>query len=742
MLRIFTRKYSIATWGLGILLGAMTVAFGQENRTINVGNMLYETNEAFTADNIQWPRQWGDILSIYGQNSRTNTNVQNDRLDMLHCYGMVIGTVNSWSDLDGVPHELQVAQVAQSKFSDLENIVVAVRGAFKRTYRNPYPSKTLDIQNWTPVLAELDNVENVNPNLPADVVIYNEADAWPRLKTEAHKMGINIKRWVYGFANKEYEDFVIQEFVFTNTASTARNGTYFGLVSETSASAFYPADVWGDYYGIDYWKHPNAGGSDATADSMRLWYSWDGYNQEELDYDSWAHADGTWGNFEEPQYMSFIVVHADKSVSDESDDPRQPVKAGWSQRELSPNLLESTHEIVYEFISEGWDPNNPGAYAEFVDENKVVTDGGMYRKLKDGYDLYAADATAEQEKTALFSFGPYDMAAGDDVRIVVAYAGGTIPQRWAIDVGRAYDNGSASLQPIEPLPYDITDLDGNVIAAEGTTLDEATKNQIIALGKDYAFNNAAKAISVWKNGTVKNGAGSFGIPFAPASPSLTGTSQPLNSVLLEWGDEAANDTKTGTISAYRIYRAVNRSTSLTSPYDTTHILLDEVESGVREYTDDSVSRGEDYWYYVTAVNSDGVESSVVMNRTGTAANRSDEALSPTREPEANWQDEVVVVPNPYHAVAANKYSGRRLVFLNLPGYAKIHIYTMTGDKVQTLEHNSGAGDLDWEDQDTFATMEVVSGVYIYVVEEYDGPPADPGSKATGEKAIKKFIVIK
>ena len=35
-------------------------------------------------------------------------------------------------------------------------------------------------------------------------------------------------------------------------------------------------------------------------------------------------------------------------------------------------------------------------------------------------------------------------------------------------------------------------------------------------------------------------------------------------------------------------------------------------------------------------------------------------------------------------------------------------------------------------------MEIVSGIYIYVIEELDGPRGRP----TGEQAIGKFVVIK
>ncbi len=236
---------------------------------------------------------------------------------------------------------------------------------------------------------------------------------------------------------------------------------------------------------------------------------------------------------------------------------------------------------------------------------------------------------------------------------------------------------------------------------------------------------------------MAGGTGSFGVPLAPASPSLTATSE-NQQIRLEWGDEAENDTKAGNIVGYKIYRNYWRPPSVTQPTDTTFVMVDSVGPGVREYVDSEVIVGEQYWYYVTAVSDDGLESSAFQNRMGRTATPDREAVVPSRVPHTDWKDEVVVVPNPYHSVAADKYGGRRLNFLNLPAYANIHIYTMTGDRVQTIEHNSGDGDEEWLRQDTFSTMQIVSGIYIYVVEELDGP----NGSLTGEKTIGKFVVIK
>jgi len=748
MHQCFTNKHPLlGGLGFGLLLLCITgVALAQETRTLNVGSMRYTTNEGMTVDDMSWPAEWGYAESIYD-------DTDDEELDMLHAHGIIIGVARTWEDPLGTEHGLQVAQASHNKFTDIEIVIVPVDVAFKRTYRNPYPTKVLDGKSWTSVIAAGDPDD---PNIPADVVIYSHNETWP-----GYGMGIDIERWSYAFANEDHDDYIIDEYLFTNTSEEARDSVYFCLTAELCSHEFYPADTWGDYYGVTYWKYA---GGDLTADSMRIWYGWDANDLTEA-HDTKGRPDQKYGNLREPQYMSYVLIHADTSPTDETDDPGQPAKAGWSERDLSPNLNEETHEGMYEFIAGPWkaEGSNMQGYSIFVDENGDQVSDGMYRILDPDEDVRDWDMLSEQEKSGLVSCGPYNMPAGSDVRIVTAFAGGSISLREAIDLGAAYTNGSPTQVDAVPLPYDIDDpITGVPIVEAGETLDggsdpnsedqtegKNTKDQVIDIvGKKIAFANAAKAIKTWKNAAtpVKKGVGDFGIPLAPAAPSLEGTSV-YEKVELEWGNEAELDANTGTIAGYRIYRDFKWEFKL--PQDTTFVLLkdeNDLPAGTLAYTDEDVARGQDYYYYITAVTEDEIESSMFLNMTGTSADRTDEALSPTRTPAtATWQlspeeGGVVVVPNPYHASGDpdKKYSGRRLNFLNLPAYANIHIYTVTGDRVQTLEHDKATGDKDWERQDTFSTMEIVSGVYIYVVEELD----KAGGSPTGEKVIGKFVVVK
>ncbi|NOX89483.1 MAG: hypothetical protein GXO77_10685 [Calditrichaeota bacterium] len=94
---------------------------------------------------------------------------------------------------------------------------------------------------------------------------------------------------------------------------------------------------------------------------------------------------------------------------------------------------------------------------------------------------------------------------------------------------------------------------------------------------------------------------------------------------------------------------------------------------------------------------------------------------------------VKVVPNPYfvHADWENDDFVRKIQFTNLPSKSKVHIFTVSGEEVITLYHESGFdGSLDW-DLLTKNRQEVAPGLYVFVVES-----------EKGETYAGKFVIIK
>ena len=104
-------------------------------------------------------------------------------------------------------------------------------------------------------------------------------------------------------------------------------------------------------------------------------------------------------------------------------------------------------------------------------------------------------------------------------------------------------------------------------------------------------------------------------------------------------------------------------------------------------------------------------------------------------------DEIYVVPNPY-VVSSNiepldlqnprDRGQRRVYFANLPSNCTINIYTMAGELVRSLKHNSSIEDgIKYWDLTTSDNFPVSFGMYIFHVK------SENGNESTGRFAIIK-----
>jgi len=96
-------------------------------------------------------------------------------------------------------------------------------------------------------------------------------------------------------------------------------------------------------------------------------------------------------------------------------------------------------------------------------------------------------------------------------------------------------------------------------------------------------------------------------------------------------------------------------------------------------------------------------------------------------------EEIKVVPNPYfvHSRFETPQSlSHRLRFTHLPQQCRITIYTISGERVVTLDHNDEYDSNEWWDLRTGHGKVVAPGLYIYTVE------------SEGLKHIGKFAVVR
>ncbi len=215
--------------------------------------------------------------------------------------------------------------------------------------------------------------------------------------------------------------------------------------------------------------------------------------------------------------------------------------------------------------------------------------------------------------------------------------------------------------------------------------------------------------------------GGWGVPSLPPTPILFYEAQDHN-VHLEWGDNAEAYDPFG---GYRIYRATFEPSGW-------ELIADIPGTGTHSYDDGEVTNGFPYYYVVCSYDAEtGIESTksnYKQTLEGTPI-----SVVPTWDADANWTEEVAVVPNPYRGSAAWEQTYfDKIAFINLPAMCDIYIYTLAGDHVITLEHRGWAGEEGTEFWDLVSrnNQEVVSGLYFYRVENED------------DSVIGKFAIIK
>ena len=208
----------------------------------------------------------------------------------------------------------------------------------------------------------------------------------------------------------------------------------------------------------------------------------------------------------------------------------------------------------------------------------------------------------------------------------------------------------------------------------------------------------------------------------------------------------------------------------TSEQDYSECVLDcEKEIGIRySFVDDNVIDGYEYTYAVTAfdmgiapaenevfieelgINQTSPNSANPLQfaapdgyasiETGIGRNENDKNLVKVvsgARPTQSISNDIKVVPNPYimHSGFNETEFVRSIRFTHLPQKCSIHIYTVSGEKVNTLNYESvDDGNLFW-DLRTINNQEVAPGLYVFAVEN-----KTPGYEH--EKFIGKFVIIR
>jgi len=593
-------------------------------------------------------------------------------------------------------------------------------------------------------------VDGVDCNLP----YYNDYDTIDvnqiadRIVTNVvnTSCGLTMTLRVYAFSQQYHDDYLIKEYIYTNTGNTDYDsdieltapltGVRVGWstrysVSRDGASKSDNQQSWGKHSwvtrrGEEYSNHVDdvLNFTENTPltflDWIRCGFSWMGQS-ETVKYDMIGAPDvRAQGRLSGPQFAGTAVLHVDKSATDDSDNAQQPTTLGWHAGDTYPSVgeLRDTDKMgmsqVYEMLSGQPYPNEKFGGSTRMDEDYLPT---IISKV-DPYTVHGDGGGTN----VWITYGPFDLKHGESIRIVEAEAVNGLGRAKCNEIGNRWMQ--AYMDPNDKGPF---------ILPDGTETDNKD------IYKNTWFYTGMDSIKLVFSRALRNFNMDFKIPQPPLPPKSFSVNSGGDKINLFW--LASPSESDPDFAGYRIYRGVGKP-------DTSYTLIAEIPAGVGKYEDRTATRGFAYYYYITAVNNGSNNTDGIANPTGPL--ESGRFYTKTTKP-ANLQrkpaetlDAIRIVPNPFNIRNRNlQYTGEddKIMFLDIPGYCKIRIYSERGDLINTIIHDNGSGDQAWF-LTTSSRQVVVSGIYIAYIEVTQDPEDTAYTYKKGDSIYKKFIVIR
>ena len=593
---------------------------------------------------------------------------------------------------------------------------------------------------------------NITQPYTGDVDTINSEQIPDRIVNNVVNMscGLTMTRRVLAFSQQYHDNYFIKEFIFTNTGNTDFDpeielqdslrglrvgwGTRYSVSREGAANSdnqqSWGKHTWVTRRGEDYKNHVEEVNNfnESTSIDKLAWirsaFSWMGQS-ELVDYDMIGAPDiDAKGRLTAPQFAGSAVLHVDKSANNTEDDPEQPVYLGWHAGDTYPSLGQLRQSdmdnmgLVYDMLSgKPYPTDGKGGSNRFYEDNttSIIDKQDPYKIHGDGGGT-----------NVMLGYGPFDLAHGESIKIVEVEGINGLSRTQCIDIGRKWlrEEKPYNMPPDGVFP---NRLDGN---SYGSTTDDRNvyKNAWVYTGIDSILTTFSRAL--------RNYNMDYNIPQPPQPPQVFEVNSGGDKIMLEWTLSPSEGESN--FAGYRIYRAVGTP-------DTVFSRIAELPPGTKSYEDINAKRGFSYYYYLVSYTDGSENTSGIPNPTGSLESgkfytMTNKAAYLRRKAGESLKD-IRVVPNPYNIRAKDhQYTGEpnKIMFLDVPAYCKIRIYTERGDLIKTIDHNDGSGDETWR-LVTSSRQTIVSGVYIAhfeVTQDYK----DLYKK--GDTTFKKFIVIR
>lgn len=561
-----------------------------------------------------------------------------------------------------------------------------------------YPSPNVVVDGTTASEnASADEVDVIDETLKSDRMIVTVLNS---------TVGITMTRKVMAFSQQNHDNYFITEYIFKNTGIIDKTGTVESPRKTLTGVYFF----WQYRYAFGEEGYRNGAGTpsnnigwgrnavhqvigkDTTAPGfdLRAHYSWYGKHSQAPRNNIGAPAYWTDGHLTAPQFVGVVTLHADRSPTDKSDDRSQPRTTTYWGADSKPDSPQDH------------DPKNPDLMQKKYDAMKSGHSPQTHADLvgSGNADQAGSNPGGYQQGEG---YGPYTLAPGDSIRIVVAEGAASLSREQCYEIGRKWLN--------REVPYTMPN---------GTTTsnEDDYKNAWVFTGVDSLLQTFRRA--------MKNFKSNYAIPTPPPPPSTFEVQGGGDRIQMTWTNDA--ETFPG-FDGYEIYRAIDKPDTFY-----TKIFSCNKASVVNSFDDVSAVRGRDYYYYIVTKDNgstNDVQAGVplVSSKYFTRTNQPTQLKRPAKR----QLDSIRVVPNPFDTRAAMLQFGEtvdRITFYGLPPVCTIRIYTERGDLIKTLEHSNGTGDELWNSTTEYRQI-VVSGVYIAVFTTPDG-----------RSAIRKFIVIR
>jgi hypothetical protein len=686
------------------LAGTVSAQTGREVRWLKLGSLH------------QYLINWGAEIEL-GRTGRTQEQMDGLRWpaqfpnqDVLVAKSMWIGCTN-YADRNGETYPNKVIVVGPRGHDEFYQFIpetFLMKGRFHhpKVYVDGISASDNDLN---------DQVDEIDETLPCDRMVVN------RLVTY---LGITVTRKVMQFAQPNHDNYIVSDYVFKNTGivnlegntdAKTLTGVYFHFQYRygSGLDAFRHGSAWMASNNINWGRNcvnQVVGIGPKSADfELRAQYSWYGPHSQ-AKVDDWGGPNLNDGRLSAVQYMGTVVLHADRSPQDPSDDRNQPsttMFVGSDNQEInygSDQFNTTTNAARYQWMSAG----HP---------EKTHAD-----QVGDGFaDQWGDDAGGYSQGQG---FGPYTLAPGDSVHLVIAEGVSGICREKSIEVGRnwyLWHSNQANPQLVLPSGATTTDAD-------------AYKEQWVRTGEDSIRQTFRRAAAGY--------AAAYRIALPPPPPEIFEVNSGGDRIELTWSQNAESAPH---FDGYEVFRAVNRPDTL---YE--KVFSCGRSDLVNRFEDRTAQRGFDYYYYIVSKD-DGTQNELHPGTPLVSSKFYTMTSEPAflRKPAVKTTlDSIRVVPNPFYidagALQFGSGSPDRLAFFGLPPQCMIKIYTERGDLVDTILHEDGTADELW-DSLTGSRQVVVSGVYIAYF-EVTRDLTDPANGAIlfrkGEHTFRKFFILR